>query len=319
MSVVESQIAVRQPGFISRSGLATLRYFFGIVLCLHPVTAIIALGWLTRRMRCHIATFDGGEPALPMPGILMLNRSEQPGIVTRWIGGLFANIGAGLKALTAVLIFTLPFSALWYLGWFAGWENSFSKGYEQAFFWPALSFGAVVACALVLSLLPMAIAHQAARNRIAAILELRQILLLFRQTPWRNLGLLFMIAIGFAALLAVRALPTFASHLSERVAEGQPDAVAAYLMEVRLAATLLLFTGLLVLRWTMARVYARALERLAAGQRGGTVTAIICYLLSSAFWLVIIFTIFLAQFLNYNWFSWLNQPVLMLPWLGSLA
>ena len=104
----------------------------------------------------------------------------------------------------------------------------------------------------------MAIAHQSATSRVGSVLELRTIFALYRRTPWRNLGLLFLIVIGFAALLGVRVLPTFAEHMSERVAVGDPAEVAQFLDEVRLAATALLFTGLLVLRSAMARIYARA-------------------------------------------------------------
>ena len=88
---------------------------------------------------------------------------------------------------------------------------------------------------------------------------------------------------------------------------------------MRLVATALLFTGLLVLRAAMARVYARAQARIEKGERGSLVATILCYAVSLVVCLAIVFSVFVAQFLNYQWLSWLNQPVLMLPWLGLPA
>lgn len=319
MNVAEAQAPAVRSGNGMRWLTALVRFVVGVLFCLHPLTAILALGWLTRRMHGQIAALKEDRPSPRWPGMLTLSRPEETGRLRRWFGGLAANVKVGLKALAAILFYTLPFSGLWYFGWFAGWENSFSKGYEQAFFWPSVSLGAVIVSVPLLVLLPMAIAHQAATNRVGSVLELRTIFALYRRTPWRNLGLLFLIMIGFAALLGVRVLPTFAEHMSERVAGGNPQEVAQYLDEVRLLATALLFTGLLVLRSAMARIYARAQVRLTDDGPGSLVAAIICYAVSLAVWLAIVFSIFVAQFMNYHWLSWLNQPVLMLPWLGLPA
>ncbi len=319
MSAQRNATQPLRGGFALRLIVALLRFLVGIALCLHPLTAIVALGWITRRLKGQITALLNGSPAPPWPELLMLHEARGAGRFKLWFGGLLANARVGGKAFTAVLMFTLPVSALWYVGWIAGWENSFNKGYEQAFFWPMISFGAVIVSAPLLTLLPMAIAHQAATNRVAAVWELRWIFSLYRHAPWSNLGLLLMIVIGFVALLGVRALPTFADHISQRVAAGEPASVERYLWEIRLAATTLLFTGLLVLRSAMGRVYAKASGSLEKGRAGGVVSTGICYALSTAIWLAVVFSFFLAQFLNYNWYSWLNQPVLMLPWLGTLA
>lgn len=311
-----ASVASRRDGRAMGLLTATTKYLIGIVLCLHPITALFVLGWLTRRMQGQITALKGSRTVSRWPGFIALADVDEAGWFRRWFGGLTANVKAGAKALTAVLVYSLPFSALWYFGWLAGWENSFSKGYEQASFWPIVSFGAAVVSTPLLTLLPMAIAHQAAEDRIGAVLELRTHVKLFRCAPWKNLGLLLMIFVGFAALLGVRALPTFAEHMSQRVAGGDPNEIEAFLGEVRLVTTALLFTGLLVLRSVMARVYVAAQVRLANSGKGGVVGFAICFGSSIAIWLAIVFSIFLAQFLNYNWYSWLNQPILMLPWLG---
>ena len=88
---------------------------------------------------------------------------------------------------------------------------------------------------------------------------------------------------------------------------------------MRLVATALLFTGVLVLRAAMARVYAQAQARIENDEQGSLVATVLCYAVSLAIWLAIVFSVFVAQFLNYQWLSWLNQPVLMLPWLGLPA
>lgn len=68
----------------------------------------------------------------------------------------------------------------------------------------------------------------------------------------------------------------------------------------------------------MARVYVRAQQRLAAGRASGRIKAGVIFSIAGLIWAGIVFLIYVAQFLNYSWWSWLNQPVTMLPWIGII-
>ena len=68
----------------------------------------------------------------------------------------------------------------------------------------------------------------------------------------------------------------------------------------------------------MARVYVRAQRRLAAGRSLGKIRAGVIFSIAGLIWAGIVFLIYVAQFLNYSWWSWLNQPVTMLPWIGII-
>jgi len=290
----------------------------GIVLCLTPVSAVIVLGWLTRKTARDIRSrIDGGNPG-DWPNFLLAENSVGRRWWSRWAGGLIANIAAGLKAWIAVLALTLPFSLVWLSGWFAGWENSFSKGYEQAGVWPVTSLLAVFASLPVLVLLPMAIAHQSVKGTITGIFEMRRIAALTRAAGWRYLALTLIIAIGCIGVFGARALPVFAEQISARVASGSPEAIAEYAGQFKLAMTALLFCGLLVVRHIMARVYAAAVGALDSGRTAGRLKSAIVLLFAALLWFGLVFLIYTNQFLNYSWWSWINQPVTMLPWLGVL-
>ena len=90
------------------------------------------------------------------------------------------------------------------------------------------------------------------------------------------------------------------------------------MQQLKLIMTALLFVGLLVVRSVMASTYARAQRNVEAGRHGGLLKAGLVLLLAMTLWLALVFLIYLSQFLNYNWWSWVNQPVIMLPWLGVL-
>ena len=128
-----------RPGRLTRLVGFLVNGVIGTVLCTGPVTAVIALGWLTRRQG-HFAR-DRFGAAEEGPGWLFGPREvngRPTGRLARAVGGLAANIRSGLMALSALLAWTLPFTLLWLGAWWAGWENSFNKGYEQAFVGPSV-------------------------------------------------------------------------------------------------------------------------------------------------------------------------------------
>jgi len=88
----------------------------------------------------------------PRPGWVMGPRGA--GLVVRLLGGLGANVSAGVRMLAGLAIWTLPFTILWLGAWWAGWENSLNKGYEQAQIGPAVFLAGTILALPLLTLLP---------------------------------------------------------------------------------------------------------------------------------------------------------------------
>ena len=145
-----------------------------IVLCLTPVTAVVVLGWLTRKTANDVEARLVGQ-AYHRPNLIFGTVRPNRWMTWQWLGalagGLWLNFVVGIRAWIAVLVLLAPFELIWLASWFAGWENSFNKGYELSGVWPITSLAAVLLSLPVLTLVPMAIAHQAVQGRIASVTE----------------------------------------------------------------------------------------------------------------------------------------------------
>lgn len=322
------------PGRLSRLGRFLLNGALGTFLCSGPVTSVIALGWLTRRQG-HLARdrFGAAEEA---PGWLLGARElngKATGRLARAIGGLSANIRAGLLALTALLAWTLPFTLLWLGAWWAGWENSFNKGYEQAFVGPSVFlFGALVA-ALILPALPLMLAHVATEDRLSAAFELRRLRSLIAQSGWRIPALSALAAIFAFPFAAARGLITTATDWAPWIEDLTPDEAAALRGQIALALAALAFFTAWIIRSLATRIYLRAAPRAAGLKPGlwdGTQAAeaavparaasrlmtTVWYIAAMAITLGLAFLILAGQFLDHAWWRWLFHPLLTLPWAG---
>lgn len=322
------------PGRLSRLGRFLVNGALGTVLCAGPVTAVIALGWLTRRQG-HLARdrFGAAEEA---PGWLLGPREvagRPSGRVTRALGGLAANIRAGIMALTALLAWTLPFTLLWLGAWWAGWENSFNKGYEQAFVGPSVFlFGALLA-ALILPALPLMLAHTATEDRLSAAFELRRLRGLAAQAGWRIPALSILTALFAFPFFAARGLITTAGDWAPWTQDLTPDEAASLRSQIALALAAIAFLTVWILRALAARTYTFAANRAAGLKPGlwdGTQAAeaavpatprprlmtALWYALAMAATLATAFLVLAGQFLDHAWWRWLFHPALTLPWAG---
>lgn len=322
------------PGRLARLGRFLLNGVIGTLLCTGPITAVIALGWLTRRQG-HLARDRFGAAEEP-PGWLLGPREaagRATGRITRVLGGLAANIRSGAMALTALLAWTLPFTLLWLGAWWAGWENSFNKGYEQAVVGPAVFLFGTALAALVLPVLPLVLAHLATEDRLSAAFELRRLLGLIAQSGWRIPALSLLTALFALPFFATRGLITTAGDWAAWTQDLTPDEASALRRQIALALAALAFLTVWVLRGLAARTYAFAAPR-AAGQRPGlwdgtqaaegaqpasprsrVLTVLWCGLAMAAT-LATAFLILAGQFLDHAWWRWLFHPALTLPWAG---
>ena len=167
VTVIEITAPAR-PMRLTRA-FGTLRdLIVGTLLCLSPITSILALGWIIRRMHLSIRRRNGDAGAVP--GWILGERGS--GWLGRLIGGLAANIRVGLSGALSLGLVSLLFTLPWLLAWWAGWDNSFNKGYEQAWAGPALFFTGIGAYLFVMLHLPMALAHQAATGTLAGAVRM---------------------------------------------------------------------------------------------------------------------------------------------------
>ena len=322
------------PGLLARLGRLVLNGTIGTLLCTGPVSAVIALGWLTRRSG-HLARSRFGAADAPprwVAGPKELNGRET-GRITRVLGGLAANVRAGLVALTALLAWTLPFTLLWLGAWWAGWENSFNKGYEQAFVGPSVFLLGTAIAMLVLPALPLILAHLATEDRLSAAFELRRIRTLLAEAGWRVPALAALTAAAAVPFAAVRGLIATATDWAPWLADLPPDQLGALQGQIALALAAWAFLSLWLLRLLAARIYARAAPR-AAGRRPGLwdgteaaeasepssapsrLVTVLCYLLAMGMTFALTFLILSGQFLDHAWWRWSVHPLLSLPWPG---
>ncbi len=315
-------------GVVARLVSAPVTFLIGALLCLTAPTSLIALGWLMRRMR-YVACRKAGVQA-EAPGWLV-----GPGGGVFWlVSGLARNVREGVMATISLALATAPFSVIWLLSWWAGWENSFSKGYEQAFVGPLLGLAGVGVFCVAMIWLPLAMVHQAVENRALALFEWRLVRSAVRHTGWGYF--LFAVTSVFLALpiFAGRGLVTFASGIAPGFDDLTADEAVRLAGLIDLALAAYVFAVLFVLRGWSARIYATAIARarsgpdaglwdhsplataLPSGRRAWKITHWVRLALTAIVWFGLAAQIFVAQFLNHDWHLWLTHPFLLLPWAG---
>ncbi|MDD9921039.1 MAG: hypothetical protein OXQ92_01985 [Boseongicola sp.] len=317
-----------QPNVLMRL-LGTLKTLvFGTLLAMTPATAILVLGWLMRRMQ-FVALKSAGLEAV-RPGWVLGERGS--GFTARLLGGLAANVRVGLGGAFSLLLATLPFTAIWSLSWWAGWENSFGKGYEQAFVGPILGIGGVaIFCALMIWL-PMALAHQAVEDRALALFEWRKVRSAVRHSGWSYVFLAFVTVFLALPIFAGRGLVTFASDLVPGFDSFTAEQAANLAGAILLVKALYLFVALVILRGWAARIYTRAVGRALNGPdkqmwtdaalsgmtpngtRAWSLTHWMRGVLLGLVWVGLAIQIYVGQFLNHDWYVWLTHPFVFLPW-----
>jgi len=356
LSAAEGRLETTQPRRLSWRR-APLSAVVTILLALNPVTAILVLGWLVCLMRRETAIAVAGilEGLGRRDAIRRLGATAEFAPLAAWtgwlaastrrtswtgrhFGGLVETVRAGIAAGVAILLATLPFTALLLAGWSAGWENSFNKGYEQAWVGPALSLAGIVLALFVLSHLPMALAHFAAERRLSAIFELSTIRALMREQRWRNLWLALLAVVAALPIAAAQILPVFIENWWPGFADMPAEVIEATARRWHVAPTIYLVIVLIYLRRAQARCYARAALALPpdrtpfchavahalgreasrapkARAKRGWAGAAISGVLLVAVWFGLIAQLYVAQFANHAWWNWINHPIIGLPWV----
>ncbi len=336
----EAEQANRARGVRARLfGLISI--VIAMVLALTPVTAILVLGWFMRIMRREtaIALYRFGAPEKKRKQTLaQMAASHELSPIHRfpgWWRGLAETLRAGLKATIVLAVATLPYGSLLLLSWWAGWENSFNKGYEQAWVGPLLAVLGLLLAIFVLIHLPMALAHHAAERRVGAIFELRTVRQLIRCVSWRYMIFTVFIVLASAPVYLSQIVPTFIEGVFPDLATAGPEELKAFALRWHVGFSVYLILALLILRRWGARLYARAV--LANGGEGGEFTAMVqqslgipqpaeskassrlargvTSLVMATAWFGFIAALYVAQFANHAWWNWLNHPIVGVPWI----
>ncbi len=322
-------VQTRSTRALPLRALAVIRDLIaGTLLCLTPVTAIIALGWVTRRMGATVDRHWGD--AAERPGCVMGYRGG--GVLQRLLGGLSANIEAGLRTLLGLFVLTLPFTLAWLGAWWAGWENSFNKGYEQSAVGPVVWMLATLLSLPVLAHLPIALAHAGAERRLGAFFELRRIRSVAAASGWRLPWLAFLSVAAAAIIFAMRAFPVFIEGPFPDFAALSAERQAEIAGQIDLAFAALVFVMVVYLRHRAAVIYAIAAPRAAQGRAAeqwdghraqfvqlqreapSRFSSTVWIAFACVIWLGLPLLIVAGQFLNYAPALWVVHPLLTLPW-----
>ena len=317
---IEDRVTLlRRLGSLIRIGVAVL-------LCLTPATAILVMGWLMRTMRRDSAVqrLRLQEPSrvCPRPSLpnwLMAPKVDGQSFVRRFTGSMIDNCRLGVASLLTLAAGTLPFALLWLFSWWGGWENSFNKGYEQAWVGPAVGLLGVLVALPLLTHLPMALAHQAAEGRMSAYFAFGHVRRLIRHASWRYLWLCFLIVVGTLPLFVSKSLPVFVENWSPGFVSRNQAEVQSFATSYRLATTIYLVLFMVFWRRAAARLYARASLRLKRAEGSGPTTTWLGNAVRGALvwivWFGLVAQIFVGQFVQHQWVGWINQPSLILPWV----
>ncbi|MCP4330886.1 MAG: hypothetical protein GY791_21065 [Alphaproteobacteria bacterium] len=300
-------------------------------------------------------TGDGGRIAN--------GRAEARGGLGSWagrqlewaFGSLWANLKAGVQILVTTWAVTLPVFGLWLLSWWGGWENSFNKGYEQAWVGPALAALGYVLFLVLILFLPLAQARQSVSGQPARFFDLSLLWRIVRARPFACARLAFVFAAAGAVIMGLRIAPLAFGNLIGYDAAMTPERMEEIANLYRLTAAAAVFVLFVWLRMASARVYAKSLLNLVrAGEisqadlspveqmlfrqldleagppppeasfpvramrwGGGTAWRTIGFGLALALWFAFVAEIYVAQFFNLDWIRWLNHPLIQLPHLTA--
>ena len=332
-AMVSSESAPRAPSWISAllgRIVSLVRFLVGVIFCLTPFTAVFVLGWLMRLMQREEALTRERLQGLArsgrrarLPRWIMAETSVSSKGLARWFGSLIDNVRFGLAALVTIAAGTLPFTLLWLFSWWGGWENSFNKGYEQAWVGPAVGLIGVAASLPLLARLPMALAHQAAEGRLSAFFAWRDVKRLIRGAGWRYVMFSFLFVVAAVPLFVAKSAPVFVEQWSPGFLDRNAAAVQDFAGGYRFVLAVYLLSVLVLLRRAAARLHGGAVLAIEHQDKKRAISFSLGTVLQTLFlwliWFGLVVQIYVGQFFSHQWLSWLNHPLVELPWILPLG
>jgi hypothetical protein len=265
---------------------------------------------------------------------------------------LALNVKTGLQAIFNTWVLTMPACILWLFAWYDGWNNSFNKGYEQAPIGPLTGILGIMLFIAAMLYVPLAQARQAVTGDWRSFYHFSFVWALVRRHWLACLFLAAMSSLFFVPVMILKTAPTFIGQ-QPRFADMTNPQLIAELNRYFFAAAFLIFPFYVYLRVLAARIYARGvlhavqtgeitvadlspkermeLQRLNLIQvnpprsrhvllRVATSTTSLAIfgagIFATAFiWFTFVAQIYVSAFFNYHEpLTWLNQPLVQLPW-----
>ncbi|MBI1840991.1 MAG: hypothetical protein HYR88_09100, partial [Verrucomicrobia bacterium] len=184
----------------------------------------------------------------------------------RHLGGVPQHLKTGAQMLFNTAVLVLPATAMMQFAWYDGWNNSFNKGYEQAFVGPLISVFAILGFIAAMFHVPFAQARQALSGDWRRFYDFRLIRKLVRRAWLSSATLAAAYALLCVPLTVIRSLPTFFPQFNAHLPSyTEPQRI--HLLNQYFFFTAAVFFPIFVsLHLRAARAYAAAL--LSAAQSG---------------------------------------------------
>ena len=270
---------------------------------------------------------------------------------------LWENTRLGMQGLLNTWLLTWPGCLLMLFGWYDGWNNSFNKGYEQAVVGPGVSLLGIALLIAAMFYVPLAQARQSVTGDWKRFYDFRFIWTLVRREWFGCLGMVVLYSALMVPVSVLTFLPMYFPQINARLADASPAEAVGFLKTYYFWCALFVFPAYVFLRWLAARLYARAVVRAVqsgviaedalaeiewqalhrlnrleviaplprptlirffawtgsrVGRAAGTVAMV-------AIWFFLVGQMYIAAFIQYRvaW-TWLNNPLLQLPWFRHL-
>ncbi|MAE63897.1 MAG: hypothetical protein CMJ18_06455, partial [Phycisphaeraceae bacterium] len=364
--------------------VAAWKWLVAAVLSASPVTSVLIVGWVYRLMqRSALSTWhrlgasdesftafldrhDDTRAHVHWPNWMLGQRwtrsirggdaAASPAVVRRIAGALagsaWVNFRLGVAGVFNTWVLTLPACAMWLSAWYAGWNNSFHKGYEQAWIGPMTGWIGVLLFIGAMVYVPTAQARQAVTGRWRSFYQFGLVWRLIRRSPWKHAALAAAYCALSVPVMVLKTVPIGFDRIEdyEQMTNAQ---VLGMLDRYFFWCAVAVFAIFTALRLWAARIYAttmigalrcgavapgeladterRWLGRLDlleapprpsrhvivrslgwAGQRAGQVVVAGALIV---IWFVFVAQIFVSEFLVYHpVVGWMNQPLVQLPW-----
>lgn len=177
----------------------------------------------------------------------------------RAFGGLLANARLGVAMIATTAVVTLPGALLWATAWYAGWQNSFNKGYENAWFGPTLYLLGMGLFSAAMLYVPLAQARLASTGDWRRFFDTQVVMTLIRRRWLASAGLAIVWGLVSGVALILKSLPTLAQYVPD-LANLSPAEALKSSQDFFFVAAFLFFPAYVLLRLLAARVYASGLR-----------------------------------------------------------
>lgn len=310
-------------------GSVMWNWLIGAAMTLTPVTALIAMGWVQRRMSASVKRCWASVEEPPPHWF---------GEAGSRLSGLGENARAGVAVAIPLVLSLCPVWILWIVAWGFGWENSFVKGYERAGLGLLMALFGVAAFALLMTILPLAEARFAATREWRSFTDDRMLWAIARTKPFGTFALALAFLLCGLVVAGMKAQPLGIGNTLETAAQAQ-----SFLIVYPLICALSLFPLYVVSRLAAARLYAQAIlypssdrmmMRMTIQERQSVkrqprrrvwATAPARFVWSGALlagtlasWAAFAFVLYTAQFLAHDWAAWINHPLIQVPTVMSI-